>query len=161
MNSVVLGAVAGAAGTMALDMATYGDMAVRGRGSSNTPAEMIRRMADKAGIEPLNKPDEEADDRTKNRRSGLGALSGYAIGLTIGAAYGAARPVFSQVSLPAKALILGGLAMAASDVPAAMLQATDPKQWGAGGWLADIVPHVMYGLVTAAVFDTIMSRSAL
>jgi hypothetical protein len=157
MNSVLLGAVAGAAGTMALDVTTYSDMAMRGRGSSNTPAEVVRRMADKAGMEPLNKPDAEADEQTKNRRSALGALSGYLIGLTIGATYGAANGLFSKVPVGAKALVLGGLAMAASDVPATMLDATDPKQWGTGGWMSDIVPHVIYGLVTVAVFDAIMS----
>lgn len=155
MNGVLLGAVAGAAGTMALDMATYADMAARGRASSTTPSEVIRRIADRAGIASLSKPDDEADERTQHRRSGLGALSGYAIGLSIGAAYGAARPLLARAPAAAKALALGALAMAASDVPAAKLHATDPKTWGTGGWLADIVPHLAYGLVTVAVFDAI------
>lgn len=155
MNNILLGAVAGAAGTIALDITTYGDMAVRGRASSNTPAEVVRRMADKAGIAPLNKPDEESDDRTKVRRSALGALSGYMIGITIGSVYGAARPLVAKLPLGAKALIVGGLAMAASDVPATILEATDPKTWGVSGWLSDIVPHAVYGLVTSGVFDAL------
>lgn len=155
MNNVLLGAVAGAAGTLALDAASYGDMAVRGRGSSNLPGEVVRRIADRAGFDPLSKPDDEADDKTKNRRSGLGALSGYLVGLTIGALYGAARPLAKRAPLGPKALLLAALAMAASDVPAAKLEATDPKTWGAAGWLADIVPHVIYGLVTVAVFDAV------
>jgi|GEM_PF-6643874 len=47
------------------------------------------------------------------------------------------------------------LTMAASDVPAAKLGATDPKTWGVPEWLSDIIPHVVYGLVTASVCDAI------
>ena len=45
--------------------------------------------------------------------------------------------------------------MAASDVPATMLEVTNPAEWGTSGWLSDIVPHLAYGVVTAAVFETI------
>ena len=38
--------------------------------------------------------------------------------------------------------------MAGSDVPAVATGATDPKTWGTSGWLADIVPHAIYGLLT-------------
>lgn len=155
MNSLFFGAAAGAAGTMALDVTTYADMAVRGRGSSNVPADVIRRMAARAGLKPLAETDEQSSDALKNRRTALGALSGYAIGLTIGATYGAAHGLFSKLPIGAKALLLGGLAMAASDIPAAKLEATDPKTWGIDGWISDIVPHLMYGLVTVAVFDAI------
>jgi hypothetical protein len=31
--------------------------------------------------------------------------------------------------------------------------ATDPRSWGASGWIADIVPHVIYGLVTVIAYD--------
>jgi len=31
--------------------------------------------------------------------------------------------------------------------------ATDPKAWGTSGWLADIVPHAIYGLVTSAAYE--------
>lgn len=158
MNSVPLGAIAGAVGTTALDITTYLDMALRGRSPSNTPAEVVRRIADKAGIDPLNKPDEEAGDQSKNRRSALGALSGYLIGLTIGAGYGAGRPLFNRLPIGAKSIMLGGAAMAASAVPATTLGATDPKEWGTTGWLADIVPHLIYGVITATVFDAIASR---
>ena len=74
MNTGILGALPGAAGTMALDVVTYVDMAVRGRGASNMPAEVVRRMAEKIGLEPLNRPGEAVDEQTRNRRSALGAL---------------------------------------------------------------------------------------
>jgi hypothetical protein len=30
---------------------------------------------------------------------------------------------------------------------------SDPRSWGAADWLADVVPHVAYGLVTAWAAD--------
>jgi hypothetical protein len=159
MQNVVLGAIAGAAGTIALDVTTYSDMALRGRSSSNVPAEVIRRAADKAGIEPLNKPDELSDEQTKNRRSALGSLAGYTFGVSVGVLYSTAQPLFSKLPIGARAVILGGLVMAAMDVPATALRATDPKKWGLSAWMSDIVPHVMYGLVTASVCDAIRSSA--
>lgn len=153
--AILRGAIAGAAGTVALDLVTYGDMAVRGRAPSDMPAEVIRLLAERAGIEPLAKPDDETDDATKHRRTALGAISGYKIGVLIGALYGAAQPLFGNAPLLVRAAVVGGLAMAASDVPATMLGATDPKQWDAGSWVSDIGPHLVYGLVTAAVFEAI------
>lgn len=158
LEAIILGAASGAAGTTALDMTTYGDMALRGRSSSNMPAEVVRRIAEKAGLEPLDKPDDQTDDRTKNRRSALGALSGYVYGVTVGIIYSTAQPLFRKLPIPARALILGGLVMAATDVPATLLRATDPKKWGAGGWVSDIVPHFMYGLVTVSICDMIQAR---
>ncbi|MGZ3496146.1 MAG: hypothetical protein ACXWNK_04255 [Vulcanimicrobiaceae bacterium] len=159
MNNVVLGAVAGAAGTMALDIVSYLDIVVRGRGSSNLPAELIRRLAEIARIEPLSKPDEEADAATKNRRAALGALAGYAVGTSVGVAYGVAHPLFAKLPSAVKALLVGGLAMAASDVPLTVLELTNPRQWGTAGWLSDIVPHFAYGCVTVTVFDSLASAS--
>ena len=147
-----LGAVAGAAGTFALDVTTYADIALRGRSPSNMPAEMIRRLAEKAGIEPLVKPDDEADDATKNRRSALGALSGYAVGLTVGAVYGLLRPATSKMPLAVQIFVLTALVMSATDIPASALGATDPKKWGPSGWLADIIPHLGYAAVATCVF---------
>jgi hypothetical protein len=45
--------------------------------------------------------------------------------------------------------------MAASDVPIAATGASDPRTWGVSGWLSDLIPHLVYGLVTAATFDAI------
>jgi hypothetical protein len=157
MRGLTLGAVAGAAGTMALDLVSYGDMAVRGRASSDLPAEVVRRLSMKAEFAQLSAPSEEADNGTKNRRSALGAMSGYAIGIGIGALYGACayllpperRGTFTQ------ALLLAGIAMAASDVPAQLLGATNIKEWTPSSWASDIVPHIAYGVITAAVFSTI------
>ncbi|MDQ2864974.1 MAG: hypothetical protein M3R51_01985 [Candidatus Eremiobacteraeota bacterium] len=157
MNALLCGAIAGAAGTLALDVSTYSDMALRGRQSSNMPAEVVRRMAERAGIESLARPDERSDNETKARRSALGALCGYAVGLGIGTVYGALRPRLKGIPGPLMGLVLGAAAMAASDVPAAKLGATDLSQWGVSGWLSDAIPHAIFGLVTAGVADAVSS----
>jgi hypothetical protein len=156
MRGLILGAIAGAAGTMALDMTSYADMALRGRASSGMPADVIRRLAAKVGIAELSVPDDDADDATKNRRSALGALAGYKIGIMLGALYGlASYPSSKDRGIVLRSLVLCALAMAASDVPATVLEATNPAEWGPSGWISDIVPHAAYGIVTAAVFEAI------
>jgi hypothetical protein len=160
MRGLTLGAVAGAAGTAALDIMSYGDMALRGRAPSDMPAEVVRRVSEKVDFVPLSVPSEQADDVTKNRRSAMGALSGYSIGIGIGALYGA----FAYAIPPEKrgtfnqSLVLAGIAMAASDVPAQLLGATNVKEWTPASWASDIVPHIAYGIITAAVFAVIADR---
>lgn len=126
-------------------------MALRGRQSSTMPAEVVRRLAQKAGIEPLAKPDDAADSATKNRRSALGALSGYSVGLAIGTMYGLIQPYVKAVPMTAAAIGVGLLAMAATDAPAARLGATDLREWDAASWISDLVPHMAFGFVTVLV----------
>lgn len=158
MNTLLRGAIAGAAGTIALDVTTYADMAMRGRASSNTPAEVIRKLAEKSGASDLATPDAESSDETKNRRSALGALSGYLVGIGVGALYGAMRARTKKMPALLAGSLAGAAAMAASDVPATRLKATNPKEWGAAGWAADIIPHAIYGTVTALVYDSLSTR---
>jgi L-amino acid N-acyltransferase YncA len=154
-RSVLVGAVAGAAGTAALDITTYADMALRGRPSSETPSTMVKNVAESAGIEPLAAD----DDTAKNRRSGVGALLGYVVGLGVGAAYGVIRPgLRGKVPLVVAGLAAGAAAMALADFPAAKSGATDPKTWGASGWLADAIPHALFGLTLALTFDALDER---
>jgi hypothetical protein len=47
--------------------------------------------------------------------------------------------------------------MAGSNVPMTALGVTDPRSWGAAGWISDVVPHLAYGLVTAAVAKRLVS----
>lgn len=153
---MIWGAIAGAAGTMALDVVSYADMAVRGRGSSGMPAEVIRRLAVKAGIAALSVPSDDADDATKNRRTALGAIGGYKIGILLGALYGlVAGSAEKERAIVGPAIVLAAAAMAASDVPATLLEITHPAQWSAVDWISDLVPHAAYGLVTAAAFAAI------
>lgn len=150
-RSLLAGAVAGACGTVALDIATYADMALRARPASAAPAEFVKRLAAARGIASLSADDEAAE----NRRSGVAALLGYVNGLGIGVAYGAIRPALpKRVPLLAAALVTGGAAMAASDIPMTRTGATDPKRWGTAGWLADAAPHLLYGLALALAYHT-------
>ncbi|GAC1654129.1 MAG: hypothetical protein NVS9B12_04560 [Vulcanimicrobiaceae bacterium] len=155
MNDAGLGATAGAAGTMALDVASYLDMAIRGRSSSDTPAKMAQALAAKAGIARMPAAGEKQSDQVQNRWSASGALMGYAVGIGIGTAYGILRPRLRGVPWPLMGLLTGLAVMAATDVPATSMQLTDPKKWGMAGWIGDVVPHVAYGLVTAAVFESL------
>jgi len=88
-----------------------------------------------------------------NRKSGLGALSGYVVGLSVGTAYGLIRPHLRGVSKTRAGVVLELAAMAGSDVPAAAPGVTNPATWDANTWLSDILPHFASGLMTAVVYD--------
>lgn len=159
LRYAVRGIIAGAAGTVALNVATYADMALRGRPSSETPAKVAGTITKglgldlAAGANPADK--QAAQAKAQHRKQGLGALQGYAVGLGIGALYGLLR---SRTRLPRLLAGAGvGLAaMAASDVPAITLGGSDPRTWGFSGWAADLVPHLAYGLVTMAAYEQLM-----
>src|SRR5215213_7321216 len=53
LGRLLLGAVAGAAGNLTLEIVTYGDMLLRGRAASGVPAKMVATLADDFGIEAL------------------------------------------------------------------------------------------------------------
>jgi hypothetical protein len=149
MHPVARGLLAGAAGTAALNLITYGDMLVRGRGASDVPAEVADRLAERTKID-LGEPEKKS-----SRQQAAGALLGYATGLGIGAAYGLVLGRRTAPPAWLAAPLLGATAMAGSDVPATALGATDPKTWSRTAWVADIVPHLLYGAVTASVFQAI------
>jgi hypothetical protein len=41
--------------------------------------------------------------------------------------------------------------MAGANGPMTALGITDPRRWSPAAWISDVVPHLAYGLVTAAV----------
>ena len=149
---LVDGAIAGAVGSAALNVVGFLDIAVRARPVSSTPEESIRRLADVAHV------DLGPEDRAANRRSGLGPLLGYGIGVAAGAAFGliAAR---RRIPLPAAVALLGGGVMATSDGSLTALKVTDPRRWGRAGWVADIVPHLAYGMAAAATWNRLRPPS--
>jgi hypothetical protein len=151
VRHVCIGAIAGAAGTVALDVATYADMAVRGRRASDVPATMVKNVAEAAGAGALASDDET----TTNRRSGIGALFGYASGLAVGIAYGVVRPALRGGPVVLAALAAGGAAMALSDMAIAASGASDLKTWRPADWAADAIPHLCYGLALALSFDAL------
>lgn len=160
IRRVLRGVAAGAAGTAALNIATYVDMTVRGRASSGVPTQVAGKLTDAVGLDLQSKQDgskpvsDNEKARASHRLSGIGALMGYVTGLGVGAVYGSLRPQLSSISAPLAGMALGAAAMAGSDVPATVTGATDPRSWGASGWLSDIVPHVIYGVVTVAAYES-------
>lgn len=150
IKGLLAGAAAGAAGTIALNAVTYLDMVVRARGTSSTPEDTVEAIADKVGITITGDEEEHA-----NRLAGLGPLSGLAAGLGVGAVLGLTRALGWRPGLLLGTVVAGAGAMAGADGPMAMLGVTDPRAWAAKDWAADVVPHLAYGVVTAAVLQAL------
>lgn len=146
------GAAAGAAGTTALNAATYLDMAVRGRGSSRAPQNLVEAVANRADVKIPGQGDER-----DNRLAGLGPLAGIGVGVMVGAAaglvLGGLRKRGISVPAPVPVVLIGAAAMALSDVPLKQFGISDPSAWAAADWAADAVPHLLYGLVTYAAIQ--------
>jgi hypothetical protein len=139
-RTVLRGIAAGAAGTTALNAATYADMAMRGRATSSIPEQAVEKMAGDAGTQI---PGEE--DTRRNRISGIGALLGIGTGISAGVAASALGPVVRRLPPTVAAMLVGGMAMAGSDVPMTRMGLTDPRRWSTSDWLSDAVPHLAYG----------------
>ena len=140
------GAAAGAAGTSALNVLGYLDIAVRGRASSTTPERTVEAMARLFGLTVPG-----SGDVLANRLSGLGALTGYAAGIGMGMILGLAfawgwRPRLLVVMTVATVLALVG-----TNGPMTVLGVTNPLTWGVVGLISDLIPHLGYGVVTALV----------
>jgi hypothetical protein len=149
---IALGAIAGAVGTVALNVATYLDMSIRGRPASEVPARVAATVADSLGADLGN------EQTAPNRRAGIGALLGYANGLGTGILLGLLSPLVGRLPVPLASVVVGGAAMAGSDVTSTTLGASDPRTWGASGWLADIGPHLTYGFFTVVAFRWLSGR---
>lgn len=147
------GAVAGAAGTTVLNAVTYLDMVVRGRPSSSTPEQLVESITEQVGIEVPGD-----DDARANRLQGLGPLSGTAVGIAVGIAAGLVGELVRRsgrtVPAPVAVILIGGSAMALSDVPLKVFGISDPSSWAAKDWAADVVPHLAYGAATYATLRT-------
>ncbi|MGR8007295.1 hypothetical protein [Streptomyces hypolithicus] len=150
ISGLLAGAVAGGSGTTALNAVTYLDMAVRARGASGAPEDTIEALAGKAGVSIPGDQDERA-----NRLAGLGPLSGLVVGVGIGAGLGLARSLGWRPGLPLSTLIAAFGAMASADGPIAALGVSDPRTWTVKDWAADVIPHLAYGAVTAAVVQAL------
>lgn len=165
-NRIVAGAIAGAAGVVALNAAGYLDMLLRGRPASDLPARVAGKLADEMGLPlDLNSDadsddddvselgDEDEPDAPANRREALGALLGLANGVGIGVCYGIARLILPRPPAWLAGTALGAAAMAASDYPATRLGLTEPRDWTATDWASDVLPHMAFGVVTAIAFE--------
>jgi hypothetical protein len=144
------GALAGAAGSTALNAVTYVDMAVRARPASGTPEQLVKKASDAADIDIPGTATQQ-----QNRVQGLGPLIGIAVGTGVGALAGTVHHLLlrSGRRLPflVGAVLVGAGAMASSDIPLKLSGVSDPKTWTPQDWLSDALPHLAYGLVTEAV----------
>ncbi|MFI0372639.1 hypothetical protein ACH35V_32655 [Actinomadura sp. 1N219] len=151
MNRILTGMAAGAAGTTALNVVGYLDMALRARPASSTPAETVRKSERLLGITRSVKDGD--DDGVENRRSAIGALLGVGSGLGVGALYGLAAPKLNGAPLIARGIVAGLTANLGTTGPMVVLGVTEPRTWPVSSWLSDLAPHLAYGIVTAAVWD--------
>jgi len=150
IRTALAGALAGAAGTTALNIITYLDMAVRGRPTSSTPEDTVEKLADKLGVQIPG----DADIRS-NRVQGLGPLTGALAGIGTGAVLGLARGAGWRPGRLTGGVTATAVVMVGTNGPMTALGITDPRTWPVSSWLTDIVPHLAYALVTLAVLDLI------
>lgn len=156
LKGLLLGAAAGAAGATALNAVTYFDMAVRGRGASGTPAKTVEALASAVGAGIPGR-----GETRDNRVSALGALSGIGTGVAIGAFAGAVHGLgLPDISTVFAGPVLGAVAMAATDTSMTALGVTEPGTWSAVDWLSDAIPHLAYGVVTAATLHALRPQAA-
>ncbi len=141
---LVRGAIAGAAGTTALNATTFLDMAARGRPASSTPQKVIERGA---GLLGLSLPEDQ--DKRQARESGLGSLLGAAAGVSAGMVLGAMCASGHPRRGATTVATAWVLAMLTGNAPMTVLGVTDPRTWRAADWVADIVPHLSYAVVAA------------
>ncbi|SDP60948.1 hypothetical protein SAMN05660199_04363 [Klenkia soli] len=140
---LVRGAAAGAAGTTVLNTVTYLDMAVRGRGTSDTPEQTVEALADKAHVGIPGQ-----GDTRDNRVAGLGPLTGIVAGVGVGVLAGLARAAGFRPNPVVGGLVATVGALVGANGPMAALGISDPRTWSTTDWAADVVPHLAYGFAT-------------
>jgi uncharacterized membrane protein len=144
-KKMVKGAMAGAAGTAALNAVGYGDMALRGRPASSTPAQVVEQLARRSGLTIPGR-----GQARRSRLEGLGALTGTATGVAVGAAAGQWQGAVRRLGPLAGPAAIGAAAMLATDLTMAVLGVSDPRTWDAASWLSDVAPHLAFGAVVYA-----------
>jgi hypothetical protein len=147
LRRILRGAAAGAAGTTALNAATYLDMTLRARPASSTPEQTVEKIAEAQHITIPG----EGQER-QNRLAGLGPLSGIATGVGVGVALGVLDVLHLRPRGIIGAVLVGGGAMAASNWTMTRYGVTDPSTWKPADWLSDALPHLAYGIVTTATY---------
>lgn len=150
------GALAGAAGTTALNAATYLDMFVRGRAASDVPSQLVEKLARDAGTDIPGKGDER-----DHRYEASGPLSGIVAGVGVGAISGALHATGLKLPAFLGAPLMGLAAMAAADVPLFLTGISDPKTWTTKDWVGDAAFHLAYGFVAHAALSSMEQHDLL
>jgi hypothetical protein len=153
LSGLSSGVLAGAAGATALNLVTYARQAVTGAASSATPDQAALAAVRAAGLDVPGSP-----EARQNRLEGLGPLSGYAVGLGVGAIAGLIRG--GGVTMPSaiESVAVGLAAMMISDGAMAALGITDLKTWSAASVVSDAAPHLVYGAVTVLTLNRMCDR---
>jgi hypothetical protein len=140
------GAAAGAAGTTALNVVAYLDMAVRGRPASSTPERTVERLAESVQLRVPGYGETQA-----NRLEGLGALTGLVAGVGVGGLLGLAR----ASGFRAGTLLTTLTVLVSTNGPMTVLKVTDPRTWSVVDWISDLVPHLAYAAVATNTLDAL------
>lgn len=143
LRGLVRGVAAGAAGSTALNAVSGVDAAVRARPASTAPAELVAALADDVGVAIPGGRGER-----KRRLAALGPLAGIVSGVGVGAVAGALRAAGVRLPAAVGGPVLGLVAMLASDWPLAAEGISDPRTWSRQDWVADVLPHLAYGVAT-------------
>jgi hypothetical protein len=143
---ILRGAAAGAAGTTALNVVAYLDMALRGRPASSTPQRTVERLAQTAHV---SIPGE--GDQRRSRVEGLGALTGLVAGVGVGGLLGLAR----AAGFRAGTVLTTVTVLVSTNGPMTVLGITDPRTWSRTDWVSDIVPHLAYAAVVTTTMDAL------
>ena len=143
LTGITSGLLSGAAGATALNIVSYAQQAVKGTPSSATPDQAAQAIVHAVGAEVPGSP-----DMRQNRLEGLGPLSGYAVGMGVGALGGALRALSVKIPIGLAPFVLGLGTMAISDTVMTALGITDPRTWTAASVAKDAVPHLSYGAIT-------------
>ncbi|QCQ90334.1 hypothetical protein [Rhodococcus sp. SGAir0479] len=138
-RTTAAGLIAGAAGTTALNTITYLDMMLRGRPASTVPDAAIEKLGALFG----NGGGDGA--ARESRRTAAGALGGILTGVVLGTVAAHVRAAGFRPATARGSVLTGLAAMAAADVPVAVLGISDPREWSAADWMSDVVPHLAYG----------------
>ncbi|WNO76707.1 hypothetical protein [Streptomyces sp. AM8-1-1] len=142
------GAVAGLAGTTALNIAGYAEIAFRGRPVSETPEITVRTLAEKLHIRIPG-----VDEVRENRIAGLAPLTGYTVGLCMGAALSVVQAAGWPPTKASRYAFASLFALTVTNAPIMLLGISDPRTWAPSDWVSDIIPHVLFAAVTVRVLE--------
>lgn len=124
---------------------TYLDMVLRGRPASSTPQQTVEKLSQ---LTHLPVPG-DAETRS-NQVSGLGPLTGIGPGVP---SLHSQRGVATAAARRGRACVRAGTS--GIQRPMTALGMTDPPSWSVA-WVSDLVPHLAYGALTAAVLRRLL-----